>query len=148
MEPFLSFGESVEIMPHTEPLKKGNCYAFITGNTLTIHRFIKTLSNNYVLFAGDSSLFYDRVPLVNIVGELSPCPNRYALFIIRMVNSMFCTLTQVFEEAIVIRILRRGIIRTFNKMIYLKNVDNSIAKGSYSNQPGLINNRIGKKERP
>jgi hypothetical protein len=61
---------------------------------------------------------------------------------------MFCTLTQVFEEAIVIRILRRGIIRTFNKMIYLKNVDNSIAKGSYSNQPGLINNRIGKKERP
>ena len=41
MEPFLSFGETVVIVQCAWPLKKGHCYAFISGKTLTIHRFIK-----------------------------------------------------------------------------------------------------------
>lgn len=131
MEPFLSFGRSVEIVPHTGRLKRGHCYAFITGSTLTIHRFIKNLNNDYALFAGDSSLVCDRVPLPNIVGELSSCQNRYALFIINTINRIFCTFMHVFNHAILIRRFRRRMIRTFSKIIYTKSLDNSYVKGSY-----------------
>ena len=112
MEPFLSFGETVEIRPRAGPLKKGHCYAFITGSTLTIHRFIKNSGKNHALFAGDSSLFFDRVPLPKVVGELSPCQKHRALFIINIINSVFCLLMQVFDKTIVIHRFRRCMIRS------------------------------------
>jgi hypothetical protein len=112
MEPFLSFGETVVIVQCEGPLKKGRCYAFITGNTLTIHRFIKTSGNGYALFAGDNNLFYNHVPLTDVVGELFPCQSFCALFIIVVINSFFCFLTQVFNENLLVRRIRRRIIRS------------------------------------
>ena len=111
MEPFLSLGESIEIVPCAAPLKKARCYAFITGNTLTIHRFVKNYNNGYALFAGDSSLFCDLVPLQNIVGELFPCQRGPTSFIIGLVNYIFSVVMQVFSENIAIRRLRRRIIK-------------------------------------
>jgi hypothetical protein len=111
MEPFLSFGDTVVIVQCKGPLKKGRCYAFITGNTLTIHRFIKTSGNGYALFAGDNNLFYNRVPLTDVVGELSPCQSFCALFIIVVINSFFCFLTQVFNEDVLICRIRRRTLR-------------------------------------
>ncbi|MGB7569409.1 MAG: S24/S26 family peptidase [Chitinivibrionales bacterium] len=112
MEPFLSFGETVVIVQCDGPLKKGHCYAFITGNTLTIHRFIKKSGDDYALFAGDNNLFYNRVSLTNIVGELSPCQSPCAVFIIAFINSAFCTLMRFFSEEILIHRIRRRIIRS------------------------------------
>jgi len=100
MEPFLSMGEKVKIVPVTGSLKKGHCYAFITGNTLTIHRFIKNFGSDSALFIGDSNFICDRVPVSNIVGELSPCQSIGALIIIRTINSAFCTFVDVFDKAV------------------------------------------------
>ena len=112
MEPFLSFGETVVMVQYDGPLKKGHCYAFITGNTLTIHRFIKKSGDDYALFAGDNNLFYNRVLLTDVVGELSPCQNTCAVFIIAVINSAFCTLMRIFSEEILIHRIRRRIIRS------------------------------------
>jgi hypothetical protein len=120
MEPFLSFGESIEIMPYAGLLKKGHCYAFITGTTITIHRFIKNLNNEYALFAGDSSLLCDCVPLANVIGELSPCQNNCALSIIGITNNVFCTLMQGFNKSTLVRRLRRCIIRSMAKPAKMK----------------------------
>lgn len=111
MEPFLSFGETVVIVQSPEPLKKGRCYAFITGNTLTIHRFIKKSGGNHALFAGDNNLLLDRVPLPDIIGELSPCQNHGILFIIMIVNCLLCIPMLIFKKGTVFRIIRRRIIR-------------------------------------
>lgn len=114
MEPFLSFGETVVIVQCAWPLKKGHCYAFISGKTLTIHRFIKFLNNDYALFAGDNNLFCDRVPIPYIVGELFPCQNRCAVFIIEIINLLFYALMQIFTKSMLLRRARRRIIRSIN----------------------------------
>jgi hypothetical protein len=111
MEPFLSFGQTVEIVPCTGPLDKGHCYAFITENTLTIHRFVKMAGNESAFFAGDNCLFFDQVALSDVVGELSPCQNRGILSIIGTINSLFCILMQCFREIPLLNRLRRRIIR-------------------------------------
>lgn len=111
MEPFLSFGETVVIARHAGPLKKGRCYAFRTGNTLTIHRFIKYSGNGHAMFVGDSSHFIDCVPLQDVIGELSPCQTRGGVFIIRIINSVFCTFILIFNNAVAINKIRRRMVR-------------------------------------
>jgi hypothetical protein len=111
MEPFLSFGESVEIVPLAGPLKKGHCYAFINGNNLAVHRFIKMAGNKSALFAGDNCLFFDRVPVSDIIGELFSCQNHCILFIISFTNILSCVFTKIFNEIVILKKLRRRIVR-------------------------------------
>jgi hypothetical protein len=112
MAPFLTYGDSVEIKPCPGPLKKGHCYAFITGKHLTFHRFIKMAGNECAVFAGDNCLFFDRVALSDIVGELSPCQNPGILIIISSINSLFCHLTLHIKDISAFHSLRRRIIKS------------------------------------
>ena len=111
MEPFLSYGQEVEIVPCTGPLEKGHCYAFITESTLTIHRFVKMAGNDSAFFAGDNCLFLDRVALSDVVGELSPCQDRGILSIISTINSLFCVLMQQCTKILVLQRMRRKILK-------------------------------------
>jgi hypothetical protein len=112
MEPYLSYGQEVEIVPCTGPLEKGHCYAFITESTLTIHRFVKMAGKDSAFFAGDNCLFFDRVALSDVVGELSPCQDRGILSIINTINNLFCVLVQWFREILALNRMRRRIVRT------------------------------------
>jgi hypothetical protein len=111
MEPFLSYGQTVEIVQCSGLLEKGHCYAFIAENTLTIHRFVKKTGKEGALFAGDNCLFPDRVALSDVVGELSPCQSRGSLIIISTINSLFCVLMHWFKGILILHRLRRRIIR-------------------------------------
>jgi hypothetical protein len=111
MQPFLSFGESVEIEPCAGRLRRGHCYAFIAGKRLAIHRFISMTDKEYALFAGDNCLFLDRVALSDIIGELSSCQNRGILSIINTINSLFCVLMRHFRKILVLNRIRRRSIK-------------------------------------
>lgn len=113
MEPFLLFGQTVIITQFNWPLKKGRCYAFINGNTLTIHRFIKKFGKNHALFAGDNNILLDRVDLCDVVGELLPCQNRWGQIIIMIVNWLLCAPMMTINKNLTILSIRRRIIRSF-----------------------------------
>lgn len=113
MEPFLSFGQTVIITQFNWPLKKGRCYAFIDGNALTIHRFIKKLGKNHALFAGDNNILLDCVDLNNVVGELFPCQNRGIQIIIMFANWVLCAPMRTINKYLTILSIRRRIVRTF-----------------------------------
>lgn len=112
MAPFLTYGESVEIKQCVGPLKKGHCYAFITGKHLTFHRFIGMAGNKWALFAGDNCLFFDRVALSDVVGELSACQNRGILIIISSINSLFCHFMLHTKDSNAFHGMRRRIIKS------------------------------------
>jgi len=114
MDPFLTYGENVTIVPNGAGLKKAHCYAFISGNTLSIHRFIRCHDQHTALFAGDNCLLMDLVPLPNVVGELSACQNQWILFIIRWINSLFSTAMMLFPDVLALHRIRRFIIRSLH----------------------------------
>lgn len=111
MEPFLTYGENVTIVPCGSRLKKAHCYAYISGNSLMIHRFIRRQGTGTALFAGDNSHFLDRVPMSSVVGELSACQNPGILFIIQCINDIFSTLMILFHDVVLISRSRRFLIR-------------------------------------
>ncbi len=111
MEPFLSFGEQVTIVPWGGKLKKGHCYAFITGSKLTIHRFIAMTGKKQALFAGDNCLFLDIVAISDVIGEYSSCQSRGFLIIINLINCLFFVFMMRSGKTLRFHKTRRRIIR-------------------------------------
>lgn len=110
MEPFLSFGDMVEIVPFTGSLIKGHCYAFINGNKMSLHRYINMTRDGSALFAGDNCLSLDHIALNDIIGEFSSCQYGCTLLIINFINSLFCGLLSFFVNILIFQKLRRQIL--------------------------------------
>lgn len=103
MQPLLSSGQRVRVLPLQQPVTPGKCYIFVNGRALRIHRLLKISSNNAV-FIGDTSQKLDRVSLDAIIAELDYKQNIFVIFILRYINLLFEKAITLFPQCSKLRI--------------------------------------------
>lgn len=122
MEPFLSYGEKVKIIPYNGQLKKGHCYAFISKNNLAMHRFIKMEGNKKALFVGDNCLFFDHINISDVIGELFSYQNQSVLCLLSLINIFFFVFINIFSNFTVLNNFRRIVVRNIIKFDQKKGI--------------------------
>jgi len=111
MQPLLSAGQQIAILPLQNPLMCGKCYIFIYKGKLFIHRLIKVI-NNKAVFIADSAQKREIVPIDAVIAEPIFKQRWLVVFVICILNLLFDTLIKVFPGFAILRVkIVRGIIK-------------------------------------
>jgi len=111
MQPLLSAGQQITILPLRQPLTCGKCYIFIYKGKLLIHRLIKVM-NNKAVFIADSAQKKEAVPIDAVIAEPAFKQRWIIILIISWLNRLFYTLIKIFPDSAKLRVkIVRGIIK-------------------------------------
>ncbi len=111
MQPLLTEGQQISILPLRRPLTCGKCYIFVYKGKLFVHRLIRTM-NSKAVFIADSAQKNEVVPIDAIIAEPVLYQKRISIFIVRMLNYFFYFFIKKFPFLARLRVKTvRGIIK-------------------------------------
>lgn len=103
MQPLLSNGQAVKVLPLQLPVIPGKCYIFICNGVLRIHRLLK-IKKGKVIFIGDTSQKLDSVPFDAIIAELDSKQNIFVILVLRYINLFFNKAITIYPKCTKLRV--------------------------------------------
>ena len=121
MCPLFVKGQRITAKPIKGQLQCGKCYIYIDNNELFIHR-LYTIRKKHAYFIGDNSQKKEKISMDRILAEPETNQNLFILFLVKGINSIFCSLTTYFPSMATIRIKIIRFLIIFERILHERKV--------------------------